>query len=116
LKALIRVYGPSYLDAIGNLERIATENPDICVMNTVLLHADAYTQAIDWVYNYFKGRGNVSYERCGKILAKAEDLEGYDFAFVWMIEPSQDYINDLISRIDEALKPSGAMYTITLRK
>jgi len=116
LKALIRIFGPSYLEAIDNLERIAVENPRICIMNSVLLHADPYTQAVDWVYNYFKGRGKVSYERCGEILAKSEDLEGYDFVFVWMIEPTQSYINDLISRIDESLKPSGAMYTITLRK
>lgn len=116
LKALIRIFGPSYLEAISNLERIAVENPHICIMNSFLLHADIFTEAIDWVYSYFKERGNVSYERCGEILAKGEDLEGYDFVFVWMIEPNQEYINDLINRIDEALKPTGAMYTMTLKK
>ena len=85
-------------------------------MNQLLLHADPYTQAIDWIYNYFKGRGNVTYERCGHILAKAEDLEGYDFVFVWMIEPTQGYLDELITKIDEALLSLGAMYTLTVKK
>jgi hypothetical protein len=57
----------------------------------------------------------VSYERCGRILAKAEDLEGYDFVFVWMVNPTRDYVDDLIKRIDEALKPVGVMYTISFK-
>jgi len=84
-------------------------------MNPLLYHADPYTQTVDWIYNYFKERGKVTYERCGKILAKGEDLEGYDFVFVWMIKPERDYVDDLIKRVDEALKPIGVMYTITFR-
>ena len=116
MKALIRIYGPPYVEAVAALEKIAIDNPRTCLMNQVLLHADPYTQAVDWVYNYFKGRGKVSYERCGSILAKAEDLEGYDFVFVWMLEPTKEYIEDLIKRIDESFKPLGAMYTITVKK
>jgi hypothetical protein len=113
LKALIRVYGPPYLEAIAALERVALENPEICLMNPLLYHADPYTQTVDWIYNYFKGRGKVSYERCGRILAKAEDLDGYDFVFVWMLKPTRDYVDDLIKRVDEALKQIGVMYSIT---
>jgi hypothetical protein len=116
LKALIRIYGPPYLKAIAALEKIATESPKICMMNSILLHADPYMQMVDWLYNYFKGRGKVSYERCGSILAKAEDIEGYDFVFVWMLEPSKGYVDELIERIDKALKPLGAMYNITFKK
>ncbi len=116
MKALIRLYGPPYIEAVAALEKIAVENPRICLMNQVLLHADPYTQAVDWVYNYFKGRGKVSYERCGSILAKAEDLEGHDFVFVWMLEPTKGYVDELIKRIDGALKPLGVMYTITFKK
>ncbi len=116
MKALIRLYGPPYIEAVAALEKIAVENPRICLMNQVLLHADPYTQAVDWVYNYFKGRGKVSYERCGSILAKAEDLEGHDFVFVWMLEPTKGYVDELIKRIDGTLKPLGVMYTITFKK
>ena len=115
MKALIRIYGPPYLEAISALETIALDNPQICLMNPVLLHADPYTQAVDWLYNYFKGRGKVEYERCGKILAKAEDLEGFDFVFVWMLKPTEGYVEDLIKRIDAALKPIGVMYSITIK-
>ena len=55
-------------------------------MNQMLLHADPYTQALDWVYNYFKERRNMSYKRCGSILAKSDGLKGHDFVFVWMLE------------------------------
>ncbi|MGD0804521.1 MAG: hypothetical protein ABSA11_10675 [Candidatus Bathyarchaeia archaeon] len=84
-------------------------------MNPLLVHSDPFTETVDWIYNYFKGRGKVSYERCGQILAKAEDLEGYDFVFVWMVKPTHEYMEDLIKRIDEAMKPIGAMYSITFK-
>jgi hypothetical protein len=116
LKALIRLYGPPYREAVETLERIAVESPHICLMNPLLLHADPYSQAVDWVYNYFKGRGKVSYERCGHILAEEKDLEGHDFVFVWMLEPTQGYIDELIKQIDEALIPLGTMYTLTVKK
>lgn len=116
MKALIRLFGPHYLEGIEALEKIAVESPKICLMNEVLLHADPYTQALDWVYNYFNGRGKVSFERCGSILAKADDLEGYDFVFVWMLEPTSGFVDELINKIDEAFKPIGAMYTISIKK
>jgi hypothetical protein len=84
-------------------------------MNPLLVHSDPFTETVDWIYNYFKGRGKVSYERCGQILAKAEDLEGYDFVFVWMVKPTHEFMEDLIKRIDEAMKPLGAMYSITFK-
>ena len=85
-------------------------------MNPLLLHADPYSQAIDWIYNYFKGRGKVSYERCGHILAEEKELEGYDFVFQWMVEPTQEHFDSLINKIDEALQPLEAMYTLTIKK
>jgi hypothetical protein len=116
LKALIRLYGPPYREAIEALEKIAVESPHICLMNPLLLHEDPYVRAVDWIYNYFKGRGNVTYERCQNILAEEKHLEGYDFVFVWMVTPEQSYINELIMKIDAALEPLGTMYTFTLRK
>ncbi|MCX6656581.1 MAG: hypothetical protein NTY03_15890 [Candidatus Bathyarchaeota archaeon] len=116
MKALIRLLGPHYLEAIEALEKIAVESPKVCLMNQVLLHADTYTQALDWVYNYFKERGKINYERCGNILAKANDLEGHDFVFVWMLEPTRSFIYELINKIDEALKPIGVLYTISIKK
>ncbi|MCX6648734.1 MAG: hypothetical protein NTV61_05025 [Candidatus Bathyarchaeota archaeon] len=116
MKALIRLYSPPYRQAIEALEKIAVESPHICLMNPLLLHADPYTQAVDWVYNYFKGRGKVSYERCGNILAEEKELEGYDFVFMWMVEPTRGYVDELIKKIDDALLPLGTMYTLTTKK
>jgi hypothetical protein len=116
LKALIRLYGPPYRKAIEVLEKIAVESPNVCLMNPLLLHADPYSQAIDWIYNYFKERGKISYERCNNILAEGKDLEGYDFVFLLKIEPTREYVDELINKIDEALKPLGTMYTLTIKK
>lgn len=116
MKALIRVYGPPYKEAIEALEKIAVESPHICLMNPLLLHEDPYVRAADWVYNYFKGRGKVSYERCENILAEEKHLEGYDFVFVWMVKPTGDYVDELIKKIDAALLPLGTKYTFTLKK
>jgi hypothetical protein len=116
MKALIRIYGPPYKESINALEKIAAESPHVCLMNTLLLHADPYTRAVDWVYNYFRDRGIVSYERCGYILAPAKELEGYDFVFQWMVEPTLEFVNGTIQRIDNVLKPLGSMYTITIKR
>jgi len=82
----------------------------------MLLHADPYTQALDWVYNYFKERRNMSYKRCGSILAKSDGPKGHDFVFVWMLEPTLGFVDDLINKIEEALEPLGAMCTISIKK
>jgi len=116
LRALIRIYGPPYLKAIYALETIALNSPEVCMMNPVLLHADPITQGVDWLYNYLKGRGKITLERCSRILTKAESLEGQDFVFEWLFEPTQGHIESLIERIDESLSNLGARYTFTIRK
>ncbi len=116
MKALIRLYGPPYLKAIEALEKIAVESPHFCLMNPVLLHSDPYVRAVDWVYNYFKERGTVTYERCGRLLAPAEELEGYDFVFVWTVEPNMEGVNRLIEEIDDALMPLGTRYTVSFKQ
>ncbi len=84
-------------------------------MNPLLLHADPITQGIDWLYNYLKGRGKISYERCQKILTKSENLEGYDFVFVWLVEPTRQHIESLIERIDASFTNIGARYTLEIK-
>ncbi len=116
MKALIRLYGPPSLEAIHALERVAVESPHFCLTNPVILHGDPITQTADWVYNYFKERGKIEYERCGRLLASTKELEGHDFVFVWMVEPNVDGVNRLIESIDEALKLLGVLYTITIRR
>jgi len=116
MKALIDIYGPPYLKAVKALEAIAIDSPEVCIMNQLLLHTDPYTYAADWVFNYFKGRGKVSKERCGKILTKSSNLEGHDFVFEWFVEPTMENINNLISKIDETLAPLGVRYTLKLKK
>lgn len=115
MKAFIKIYGPPYLEAIRALEKIAVETPEVCIMNTILLHGNPFLDSIDWVYNYLKGLGKVSYERCGKIISGSwETLGEYDFYYEWFMPPSRAQVEDLVKRMDEALKPLGARYTVTL--
>lgn len=117
MRSYIKIYGPPYLKSIRALEEIAVDTPEVCIMNSVLFHADPYTQVIDWIYNYFKNRGDVSYMRCRNIISKSgELLSDYDFFFEWFVEPSKEQIIGLIGRIDDALEPLGALYSITTVK
>ena len=115
MKTYIKIYGPPYLKAIRVLEKIALETPEVCIMNTILLHGNPYLDSIDWVYNYFKGLGKVSYERCGRLISSSRDLGEEDFLFEWFVEPSPDQIKELLLKIDESLKALGAWYSVRSR-
>ena len=111
----VKVIGPPYLEAIRALEKIALDTPEICIMNTILMHGNPYLDSLDWIYNYFKGLGKVSYQWCARIISKHGQLLGdFDFFYEWFQEPSLEQINEMIRIMDEALKPLGAMYTIKI--
>ena len=115
MRMFVKVLGPPYIDAIKALEKIALETPEVCVMNTILMHGNPYLDSLDWIYNYFKGLGNVSYQRCSRIISEHRQLLGeHDFFYEWFQEPSKAQLEDLIEKMDEALKPIGAMYTIKM--
>ena len=114
MRSYIKILGPPYAEAIHSLEKIALDVPQVCIMNTILLHGNPFLDSLDWVYNYMKNLGDVEYEKCGRIISKHGQLLGeYDFFFEWFQEPSREQINELMEKIDDALKPLGAHYSIT---
>ena len=116
----IKIYGPPVLKTIKELEKIAVDMPEVCIMDTVIAgipnFSDTFRDA-DYTLNYFSTSDapiEVSVERCNTIISKSgERLGEYDFFFEWFTDPTMEQVNDLIEKIDETLTPLGCRYTIT---
>jgi hypothetical protein len=55
----------------------------------------------------------ISLKRCYNIVSKSDERVGEnDFFFEWFEHPTQDQLEDLIQRIDNALSPLGCKYAI----
>ena len=120
----IKLYGPPVYDAIKALEKIAIDVPNVCIMDTMMqTQAPDYNERIvgtsliqGGAYNYFMELGNISKERCENIISKSgEKLGDHDFFFEWFKKPNMNELNELIKKIDNALKPLGTQYTITTK-
>ncbi len=118
----IKIYGPPVLKAIRELEKIAVDMPEVCIMDTVMAGVPDYTTAFsdpDFTLDYFSqtlGPIEIKVERCDTIISKSgERLGEYDFFYEWFTEPTMDQLNGLIEKIDEALTPLGCRYTITTK-
>jgi hypothetical protein len=129
MRSYIKIYGPPVLEAIKKLEKLAIDMPEVCIMDYVIAQdiSQGVAQELDVskvtadggsVPGFFMQRTGVvlPVERCHSIFSKhGQKLGEYDFFFEWFKEPEGCQLNDLISKIDEALKPLGCMYTITTK-
>lgn len=120
MKSFIKIYGPPVLKAIRELEKIAVDLPEVCIMDTIIAGTDSYRDSFsgEGTMEYFKtmGASEISVERCSTIISESgESLGEYDFFFEWFTDPSIDQLNDLIGKIDEALASLGCKYTITTK-
>lgn len=121
MKSYVKIYGPPVLKAVRELEKIAVDMPEVCIMDTLLEQAlpSLYDRVRDFdiVSDYFGSMPTtITRERCGTIISSSgERLGEYDFYFDWFTEPNMEQLNDLIEKIDEALEPLGCKYTITTK-
>ena len=118
MKSYIKIYGPPVLKAIKVLEKIAIDEPQVCIMDTIIASDMPNMTDPQYAGDYFGPL--VSYpieqERCDKIVSKSgEKLGEYDFFFEWFKNPTADELNDLIQKIDGELAPLGCKYTITTK-
>jgi hypothetical protein len=128
MRSYIKIIGPPVLKAIKELEKIAIDMPEVCIMDETILRDIPRSLARDLgepfeysdnVMHYFTQRTGVRVktERCKKIISKSGELLGdYDFFFEWFEKPTFKQVNDLIKTIDEALIPIGCLYTISTKK
>ena len=128
MKSYIKIFGPPLLKSIKELEKMAIDMPEVCIMDWVIsselsssLAKDlgGYSvESSDLIGEYFfRGtRTRIPVERCQTIISRAGvNLKGYDFYFEWPQKPSVSQVKDLIERIDAILAPLGVMYTITTK-
>jgi hypothetical protein len=125
MKSYIKIFGPPVFKTIKELEKIAVEMPDVCIMS-LPIEASIGKEGVG-IYTrggMFEDYSNMtSYfgseipeERCNNIISKSgERLGRYDFYFEWFKNPSMENINLLIEKIDEAVEKTGAKYTITTK-
>jgi hypothetical protein len=120
--SFIKIFGPPVLKAIRELEKIAVDMPEVCIMDTIIASGESdpmmYSDP-EYTSGYFSAfyTGEIEVERCSNIISKSgERLGEYDFFFEWFTDPSMDQINQLMKKIDEALTPLGCKYTITTKK
>lgn len=129
MRSYIKIFGPPILEAVKELEKIAIDMPQVCIMDEAILRDIPRSLARDiggesfeytnQVFGFFSRRTGVSVkrERCNNIISDSgEALGEYDFFFEWFQEPSMEQLNKLMERIDEALASTGCMYTITTKK
>ena len=119
----VKIYGPPLFKAIKTLEKIAIEEPKVCIMDSLIeinmtdIMEDA-AYAGDYASNYFGPlvTDSIEQERCDKIISRSgEKLGDYDFFFEWFKKPTSEDLNGLIEKIDAELAPLGCRYTITTK-
>ena len=129
MRSYIKIFGPPILAAIRELEKVAIDMPEVCVMDQVILKDLSPRIARDLggdtvgtvdvaVSEFFMQRTGVvvPVKRCHSIISKhGLKLGEYDFFFEWYEEPDISQLNTLIEKIDCALKPLGCLYTITTK-
>jgi len=119
--SFIKIYGPPMVKAIRELEKIAVNMPEVCIMDSMISGVPDYVNNFSnpgFTTQYFESiPTRIEHKRCGTIISKSgERLGEYDFFFEWFTEPSMEQLNSLIEKIDEALEPLGCRYTITTNK
>jgi len=129
MRSYIKIYGPPILEAIRELEKVAVDMPEVCIMDYVIQKDLSPRMARDLggekvetldatIPGFFMQRTGVvvPVKRCHSIISKhGQKLGEYDFFFEWHKEPETAQFNDLIKKIDDALKPLGCLYTITTK-
>ena len=126
MRSYIKLYGPPILEAVRTLEKIAIDMPDVCIMDYVIAHNISKSEAKEldvsevstergFAYGSFLERTGVvlPVERRHNIFSKhGKKLGEYDFFFEWFERPEISQVDELIRKIDAALKPLGCRYTI----
>lgn len=126
MKSYVKIYGPPMGKAIKALRKVAVNLPEVCVMDTGIAAAlgapttgsgmsgGASLDSMEGIQTFFGG--SVPEERCDTIISKSgESLGKFDFFYEWFKKPTVAEVEDLMSKIDEALADVGVRYTLTTK-
>lgn len=128
MRSYIKIYGPPVLEAIKKLEKLAVDMPEVSIMDYVIAQDISPSVAKELDVSKVTEGGSISgfflertgivlpVKRCHSIISKhGQKLGEYDFFFEWYEKPKGSQLNDLIGKIDDALKPLGCLYAITTK-
>lgn len=129
MKSYVKIYGPPLGKAIEALRKVAIETPEVCIMDPGIAAAmdvpsaggmgmagGATLDSMEGIQTFFGGAGSITEERCDTIISKSgESLGKYDFYYEWFQKPTVAQVEDLITKIDEALADVGVRYTLTTK-
>lgn len=120
----IKIYGPPFVEAVEELERIAIEMPEVCIMDTLIegylsesgtLGVEPSQALISEYFSYVPTE--ISKERCSSIISRSGRALGeYNFFFEWRKQPSREELNKLLKAIDEKMSTLGCRYSVSTKK
>jgi hypothetical protein len=124
IRSYVKLYGPPVFEAIQELQKIAVDMPEVCIMDQLFknqspsLQAAAVGTSQDMTMLYFERIGKpITVERCNKIISDSGEMLGeYDFFFEWFEKPDFDKLRELIKKIDKRLEPLNVRYSIVTKK
>jgi len=130
-KSYVKIYGPPVCKAIRALETIAikefikktdVEMPEISIYSSIMATSPMIPSDVSSTEQYLAEAHSTDFTpdipatRKAKIISQSGSSIGeYDFFFDWEKKPSWEQLENLIEKIDKALKPLGCMYTITTK-
>jgi uncharacterized protein YegP (UPF0339 family) len=113
MRTFIKIYGPPIAKAIRELEKIAANTPQVCIMDTFIQAGIDNLQTYDDIHSYFAPLGSINKERCSTMINfSGQNLGDFDFYFQWFEIPDLGQIHSLLGMIDEKLIPLGVMYNV----
>ena len=135
MRTYIKLLGPPILEGIKALEKVAIDNPEVCMMHRAFVKGLSPHIARDiglepqstrvrvprydstGLVEYFRSSGvYVTQERCESIISESGQALGeYDFFFEWHEKPNTSQLRDLIVKIDEALADVGCLYSVNTK-
>lgn len=129
MRSFIKIFGPPIIKALKELERIAIDMPEVCIMDHMIRRDLAPILAGDLgsnkvkthdftVSGFFMKRTGVvvPVKRCYNIISNhGMKLGEYDFFFEWRKDPTSTQLDNLILKIDESFSKLGCHYTITTK-
>jgi uncharacterized protein YegP (UPF0339 family) len=113
MRTFIKLIGPPIVKAIRELNKIAINTPEVCVMDPNIATNILEFRDFSEIHNYFGGISSISKERCSAMISTSgEKLGDFNYYFQWYEIPTLSQIHTLYEMIDEALEPLGCRYKV----
>lgn len=119
VKSYVKIYGPPMIEAIKALEAVAVDMSKATSLkfSHKCLPYPSQSNTRDWdAYAKNMAKMYVDCYEPVRLISKAHHQLGeYDFFYEWDEKPDMKRVEELLGKIDEALKGLGCYYTITTK-